>query len=72
MADVAALHTLAEAIRDPGRPVPPGLVARAGADPAGRLAVYRNNLATGLVEALRAGFPVTERIVGCCHVNSSS
>lgn len=44
--------------------LPPGLVARPGADLARRFAVYRNNMTLGLVEALRAGFPVTARLVG--------
>lgn len=64
MAETAVLHGFAEAVLDPDRPVPPGLVARAGADPGRRLGVYRNNVAVGLIDTLRAGFPVTARIVG--------
>ncbi|MEQ9331384.1 DNA-binding domain-containing protein [Thalassobaculum sp.] len=64
MAESATLAAFAAALADPGRPPPPGLSARPGADPVRRFAVYRNNLATGLIDALRAGFPVTERIVG--------
>ena len=64
MAEGATLAAFAAALADPGHPPPPGLSARPGADPMRRFAVYRNNLATGLIDALRAGFPVTERIVG--------
>lgn len=35
-----------------------------GLDPARRLAVYRHNVCAGLTEALRDGFPVTNRLVG--------
>lgn len=44
---------------------PPGLL-RAGTRPAGerRLQVYRNNFVHGLTDALRAVYPVLERLVG--------
>jgi hypothetical protein len=59
-----ALAGFAAALVDPARPVPAGLTARPGADIGRRLAVYRNNVAVGLVDALAAGFPVTGRLVG--------
>lgn len=59
-----ALAGFAAAVVDPGRPVPAGLTARPGAELGRRLAVYRNNLTVGLVDALAAGFPVTGRLVG--------
>jgi hypothetical protein len=59
-----ALAGFAAAVVDPGRPVPAGLTARPGADLGRRLAVYRNNVTVGLVDALAAGFPVTGRLVG--------
>lgn len=43
---------------------PPGLTARAPDEVARRLAVYRNNVAVGLVEALATRFPVIRRLVG--------
>jgi hypothetical protein len=44
--------------------VPECLTARRPAEAAHRFGVYRNNVTTGLVEALRRRFPVVERIVG--------
>lgn len=64
MAEVTTLTAFAAALSDPERALPPGLAVRRGADLGRRFAVYRNNLAVGLIDALRAGFPVTERIVG--------
>ena len=46
----------ATALLDPSHPVP--------AHQHRRFAVYRNNVAVGLTEALRAGFPVVETLVG--------
>ncbi len=54
----------AAAILDPSRPVPPGLVGPDGEPSAKRFSVYRNNVVVGLVEALKAAFPATNRIVG--------
>lgn len=51
----------ATALLDAERAPPAGLIA---ADPAERLAVYRNNVVHGLSRALAAGFPATEAIVG--------
>lgn len=44
--------------------LPPGAAACAPEEAARRFAVYRNNVAHGLGEALRARFPVVERLVG--------
>lgn len=52
----------ADALRDPGAP-PPDAVRRAAGTP-GRFNVYRNNMAAGLVDALRATFPAVQRLVG--------
>lgn len=57
-------HGFAEAILNPDLPVPPGLADPHGSACADRFAVHRNNVATGLVEALRSGFPVVDRLVG--------
>jgi len=47
-----------------GAPVPAGLTARDPAQLARRFAVYRNNVAVSLVEALATRFPVVQRLVG--------
>lgn len=49
-----------------GRGAPPPCLLRAGTRPAGerRLQVYRNNVVHGLTDALRAVYPVLERLVG--------
>lgn len=47
-----------------GGPVPAGLVARDPAEVELRLAVYRNNVAVSLTEALARRFPVIRRLVG--------
>ena len=50
----------AAALLDPDLAVPAGLI-----DPEGRrFAVYRNNVAVGLIRALETGFPVVRRLVG--------
>lgn len=54
----------ARALTDRQMPVPDGLASWNGPWPERRFGVYRNNVATGLVEALRSRFPVTEKIVG--------
>ncbi len=50
------LSAFARALAD-GQPPP-------FATPARRFAVYRNNVAVGLIRALEARFPVTRRLVG--------
>lgn len=49
---------------DPALPCPPELRAWNGSDPARRFAVYRNNVVSGLVDALAETFPVTQALVG--------
>ncbi len=53
----------AAALRDP-EAVLPGLVAPGGGEAGKRLDVYRNNVASGLIAALEAGFPVVARLLG--------
>lgn len=53
-----------EALLDPARPCPAGLRAWNQSDPAARFAVYRNNLAVSLVDALADTYPVTQELVG--------
>ncbi|HUG25500.1 DNA-binding domain-containing protein [Piscinibacter sp.] len=52
------------ALLDPGLPCPPGLVAWNGSDPTPRLAVYRNNVVSSLIDALAQTFPVVQQLVG--------
>ncbi len=54
----------AEALLDPAAPIPHGLGGPAGTAGCERFAVYRNNVAVGLNEALRSSFPVINRLVG--------
>ncbi|WP_319826298.1 DNA-binding domain-containing protein [Thalassovita sp.] len=61
MTTQTAFHT---ALRDAGLPVPKGLLDKAGAPAGKRFAVYRNNVAVSLAEALREGFPATARLLG--------
>lgn len=53
----------ASALLDPGMPPPDAVTAHTGRHPQKRFAVYRNNVVFGLINALRAKFPATERIV---------
>lgn len=54
----------AAALLDPQRAAPAGLRAWNGSDPAARLAVYRNNVVSSLVDALGETFPVVQQLVG--------
>lgn len=54
----------AEALLDPERRPPAGLVAWNGSDVKRRFAVYRNNVVVSLVDALGAVFPVVQALVG--------
>ncbi len=56
--------SFADALLNADRPIPPGVMAHDAAVPARRFGVYRNNVVTGLVKALRSRFPVVEKIVG--------
>lgn len=47
-----------------GAPLPAGLTATDPAEVERRFAVYRNNVATSLIEALARRFPVIRRLVG--------
>ncbi|MFZ4700769.1 MAG: DNA-binding domain-containing protein [Candidatus Methylumidiphilus sp.] len=54
----------AAALLDADSPIPTGLMAWNGSDPAKRFAVYRNNVAGSLIDALADTFPVTQELVG--------
>jgi len=70
--DVAPSVTPAAAVQDdfagplldPALPCPPGLAAWNGSDPARRFAVHRNNVVSGLIDALADTFAVTQALVG--------
>jgi hypothetical protein len=57
-------NDFATALLDADRGVPAGLTSYTARRPEKRFAVYRNNVVVSLIEALRAKFPATERIVG--------
>ncbi len=57
-------ENFASALLDADRPLPATVTSHGARAPRKRFAVYRNNVVVGLVEALRAQFPATERIVG--------
>ena len=54
----------AAALLDPALPCPAGLRAWNGSDPSARLAVYRNNVVSSLIDALADTFPVVQQLVG--------
>ena len=54
----------ARALLDTAQPIPSGITAHNAAIPTRRFAVYRNNVAVSLVNALKSRFPVVEKIVG--------
>jgi hypothetical protein len=61
----AAIQTdFVRALLDPDMPPPDAVTAHTARQPQKRFAVYRNNVVVGLINALRAKFPATERIVG--------
>ncbi|MGI9449458.1 MAG: HvfC/BufC N-terminal domain-containing protein, partial [Geminicoccaceae bacterium] len=54
-----------DALKDPDRQAPEALVKSPDDQrPKRRFDVYRNNVAVGMIEALRATFPAVERLVG--------
>jgi hypothetical protein len=63
------LH-FARALLDPAAPLPAGLRAWNGSDPAVRLDVYRNNVVASLVAALGETFPVVRELVGAAFFDA--
>ena len=58
------VRAFATAIDDPSLATPPMTHGRMGAPDARRFAVYRNNVAVGLIGALEARYPVSRRLAG--------
>ena len=58
------VSAFAKALDDPSAATPPMTRGRMGAPDARRFAVYRNNVAVGLIGALEARYPVSRRIAG--------
>jgi len=56
--------TFAAALLAPDLPCPAGLRAWNGSDPTARLAVYRNNVVSSLIDAVADTFPVVQELVG--------
>ena len=54
----------AAALADPAAPPPADTRGRQGAPDARRFAVYRNNVAVGLIGAIEARYPVVRRMIG--------
>lgn len=54
----------AAALLNPALPAPHGLHGRDDAPAGRRFDVYRNNVVSGLIDALEAGFPVVQALVG--------
>ena len=58
------VRAFAVALGEPSAPPPATTHGRIGAPDARRFAVYRNNVAVGLIGALEARYPVSRRIAG--------
>ena len=57
-------HAFADALLDPAKPVPAGLVRPDGLPAGRRFDIYRNNVVVALIEALGEAFPVVKALVG--------
>ena len=61
---MATQSSFAAALLDRSHEIPQGVVAHSSARPAKRFGVYRNNVVSGLVQALAIRYPATQAIVG--------
>lgn len=59
-----SLRPFAEALLQPGSPVPAGVVNPDGVAATKRFDVYRNNVIVSLIDALASRFPVVQTLVG--------
>src|SRR5262245_33654800 len=57
-------QNFAAALLNAEQAVPPGVTAHTNAPHGRRFAVYRNNVMTGLIRAIKTRFPASERVVG--------
>ena len=65
MDQMADLQTkFSRALLDPARPIPSAIRGATRCKADRRFAVYRNNVAAGLIDALAQRFPVVRRLVG--------
>src|SRR5208337_3712052 len=60
----STVAAFAAALCEPAAPPPAATRGRQGAPDGRRFAVYRNNVAVGLIGAIEARYPVTRRILG--------
>src|ERR1700733_179615 len=58
------VHAFAAALGEPSAPPPATTHGRMGGPDTRRFAIYRNNVAVGLIGALEARYPVARRIAG--------
>jgi hypothetical protein len=58
------INQFVQALADPSGPTPANTLGREGRPDKRRLAVYRNNIAVGLIAALEFRYPVTRQLVG--------
>lgn len=65
MSTLADIQTaFIDALGKPEAPVPDAIGLKEGAPAKRRFDVYRNNVASGMIEALRATFPAVDKLVG--------
>ena len=62
----------AAALLDPDAPIPAGLSRPGGGAPVRRFAVYRNNVVTGLIDALGDAYPACKALVGERFFNAAA
>ena len=60
----ATIAVFARALANPGQPAPSQTRGRNACPDARRFAIYRNNVAVGLITSLEARYPITRRLVG--------